>query len=229
MTRRARSTESAGMRVVVTRCAVAGERQERSRLVTRGAASGHGGVAVVERKSGQARVVEPPFVEGPEYGVDAGVLSVALHTIALDITVHAGASRDARGDRRVTREAFLRRDLASRLVTLLAARDPFKRGMRPRQWPRRDERGQLRVCQPRHRAPCDACCRDDQSCTFQIRRARASHIPACCVRVRRLSLQNATRRFNSENRVTVLKLRKRSACTVHAPAPARGVSGCRGE
>jgi len=125
--------EPALVHVVVARRAGGPGGQERAALVAGLAPGGQRRVLAVEGEPGLLEVVELLRVEGTQLRLHAGVLDVAGDAVALDVAVHALLRRDPLGNRLVAGEALLGRDLAARLVALLAVVEAFELRVRLRE------------------------------------------------------------------------------------------------
>lgn len=151
MALRAALSEGALVRIAVARRAIAGEREERPRLVARCAASGYRRVTSRERILRIVCVIETRLIERAKHAVQPAVLGMTLHAVARHAAVDAFPGRNACRDRRVTREALSRGHLLPGLVTLPAIRDPLEREMGARERSRRNQRRRLRAGGPRRR------------------------------------------------------------------------------
>ncbi len=132
--------------------------EERSALVAGLALRGHRGVLAVQREARDGRVVEVRLIERPQLRVPARVFRVALDAVGRHVAMDAELPAHPVGHRLVAAQAPLGRDLPAPLVALLAVGEAFQIRVGLRQWPRRDERPELRL-RPRG-GSCEHTCRD---------------------------------------------------------------------
>ena len=131
------------MHVRVARLARRAHGEKRPRFVARGTLARHCCVLSIQRKTGDARVIEGALIERTQLAFGTCMLDVARHTIAFHVPMNTGSPRDSLGDRPVTRQALLRGDALAALVALLAVRDALERCMRARQPSWRQQRTEL--------------------------------------------------------------------------------------
>lgn len=86
-------------------------------------------VLPIERKSGDARVIEGSLIERTQLAFGTCMLDMACDAVAFDVPMDSGSPRNSVGDRLVARQALLRRDALAALVALLAIRDALERCM----------------------------------------------------------------------------------------------------
>jgi hypothetical protein len=90
----------------------------------------------VKGESRDGCVVEALLIERPQLAIDAGMLGVARHAIALDVSMHSAPFRDAFGDWPVTGQTLFSGHSLTTLVAGLAVGQPLQIRVRLRKPPR---------------------------------------------------------------------------------------------
>ena len=129
--------------VRVARLARRADGEERPCFVACSALTRHCCVLSIQRKSGDARVIEGALIERTQLAFGTRMLDVARDAVRFHVPMDTGPPRDSLGDRLVTRQTFLRGNALPALVALLAVCDALERGMRVCQPSGRQQRTEL--------------------------------------------------------------------------------------
>jgi hypothetical protein len=146
--------EPAAVRVLVTRGAVARQRQIRTRLV---AASARDRVTAFEWKSGFSAMVECFRIEWTELRIASGMLDVTGYAVTRRISVDAFFLRDSLCNRSMAFQTPLGGNAAALFMAAAAVRCSFQFLVCPGQRARRDQSTELRRCDDRCKEECKDC------------------------------------------------------------------------
>jgi len=116
--------------VRVARLARRADGEKRPRFVAGGTLARYWCVLSIQRKSGDARMIEGTLIERSQLAFRTGMLDVARDAVPFYVSMDTGPPRDSLGDRLVTRQTLLRADALSALVARFAVGNALERRVR---------------------------------------------------------------------------------------------------